>query len=506
MCLTTRRPALAGCNYDAVVVAVVAAAINRKHRILLHLPSLVLTLETDSITGRDRRPTSKHETLKMRLYFVTLVLVLYVTSLEVIEAARNRGKKYRTSSTYLDSYQYPGIRNGEDLDQFSGDDDQETLPDVYYGKDSVYGRNSYGGGQNTRTPDNYGGNFYGSRFDFEGSGNSIPEDDMEVEEEGSGYGTLTDDEDIFRITTTPRATTTNIFYQTTSTERGLDYNEGSGSGDFDNDDEWDDEDQHSIPKITVPSRAPTRPPPSTTLDFGFADTTTVKTTVKTTERTTVITTPTTTQTTRTTARPTTKTTARPSWPESTQRPLWPESTQRPLWPTWPTTTSSTTTTTTTTTTYRARRPTFETPSEPSEGSEDDKETEIPKFFGPNKEKVPTPLMENRMAIIIAYTASILLLLIFILIVLCMLMRYHKRPPSEVSSDTASSDLPMLKPDAKRYHPGIIRRQNSESPPPLPDLNLFDEPPKYSDLSRGGRVGSLRKSKRDLKNSTPPNWL
>merc|ERR1712012_499832 len=129
-----------------------------------------------------------------------------------------------------------------------------------------------------------------------------------------------------------------------------------------------------------------------------------------------------------------------------------------------------------------------------------------KRFGPNKEKVPTPIYENRMAIIIAYTASILLLLIFILIVLCMLMRYHKRPPSEVSSDTASSDFPMLKPDAKRYQPGIIRRQNSESPPPLPDLNLFDEPPKYSDLSRGGRSGSLRKSKLDLKRETPPNWL
>merc|ERR1712029_1330534 len=225
-----------------------------------------------------------------------------------------------------------------------------------------------------------------------------------------------------------------------------------------------------------------------------------------------------TQTTRTTTRSTTKTTTRttrPLWPESTQqplwpttkttyKPLWPESTERPLWPTRPTTTSTTTTTTTTTTTYRARRPTFET-TEPTESNGID-DTQKPKRFGPNKEKVPTPIYENRMAIIIAYTASILLLLIFILIVLCMLMRYHKRPPSEVSSDTASSDLPMLKPDAKRYQPGIIRRQNCESPPPLPDLNLFDEPPKYSDLSRGGRSGSLRKSKRDLKRETPPNWL
>lgn len=461
----------------------------------------------------------------MRLELV--LLILGVTSLEVIKAARGRDrKKYRTSSTYLDSYQYPGIRNNaEDLDPFSGDDsddndDLETFPDVYYGKDSVYGRNSYSrGGPEGQRNQNYGGsNFYGSRFDFEGSGSSIAEDSEEVEE-GSGYGTLTDDEDIFRITTTtPRVQTTNIFYQTTP--KMVDY-EGSGSGDFDNDDEWDDEDEEAkIPKITVPSRAPSTP--STTLDFGFADTTTIRTTITTTR--------TTTQTTRTTARPTTKTTTRttrplwpttkttekPLWPESTQqplwpttkttyKPLWPESTERPLWPTRPTTTSTTTTsTTTTTTTYRARRPTFET-TEPTESNEID-DTQKPKRFGPNKEKVPTPIYENRMAIIIAYTASILLLLIFILIVLCMLMRYHKRPPSEVSSDTASSDLPMLKPDAKRYQPGIIRRQNSESPPPLPDLNLFDEPPKYSDLSRGGRSGSLRKSKRDLKRETPPNWL
>ena len=72
--------------------------------------------------------------------------------------------------------------------------------------------------------------------------------------------------------------------------------------------------------------------------------------------------------------------------------------------------------------------------------------------------------------------------------------------SEASSDTASSDLPMLKADAKRYQPpgsnsGLIRRAGSESPPPLPDLNLFDEPVKFDRKSSGG---SIRKSKRDLK--------
>ena len=436
----------------------------------------------------------------MRLEAV-LTLVLYVTSLEVTttEAApRKRGKKYRTSSTYLDSYQYPG-RN-RDLDEFSGDDsdddnERETFPDVYYGQDSVYGRNNYGGG----LPNNYGGNFYGSRFDFEGSGSSP--DEADEEEEGSGYGTLTDDEDIFRITTTPKATTTTtIFYQTTSAasqEEEEDFYEGSGSGDFDNDDEWEAEEEHSIPRITVPSRAPTTP--STTLDFEFEDKFTTETsTVKvTTERTTILTTQPTTPTTSTTVEQTTPSTTQPKRPitKPTERipSLWPTppSTARPTRPT----TSTTSSTTTTESITPNRRPTFPIPTVP------------PKIYGPDREKVPTPGWENRVVIIIAYTSSILLLLIVILIVLCMLMRYHKRAPSEVSSDTASSDLPMLKPDAKRYNPGIIRRQNSESPPPLPDLNLFDEPPKYSDLVRGGRSGgSLRKSKPDLKHSTPPNWL
>ena len=448
----------------------------------------------------------------MRVEAIVTVL-LYVTSFEAVSEARrrNRGKHY-TSSTYLDSYQYPGLnQNGQDESEFSGDseDDEETFPDMYYGKDSVYGRNTYGQnayGRNTFPQ----GNFYGSRFDFEGSGSNPDNDseDPEDPEEGSGFGTFTDDEDIFRITTPKAATTTNIFYQqTTSSEATTieDIYEGSGSGDFDNDDEWP---EHSIPKITVPSRAPTTPL-STTPDFEFDEKTTIRTTV-TTQTTTRLTTVSTTTTTKSTTTTTTSTTR--GWPSSTTTRLWPSSTTRPpLWPTavptawptaWPTVkpTVTTTTTTSTTTTYRTSRPIFTTqiPSVPPKEN-------VPGSFGPNKEKVPTPLMENRMAIIIAYTASILLLLIFILIVFCMLMRYHKRPPSEVSSDTASSDLPMLKPDAKRYTSGI-RRQNSESPPPLPDLNLFDEPPKYSDLSRGGRSGSLRKSKRDLKNTTPPNWL
>jgi len=63
----------------------------------------------------------------------------------------------------------------------------------------------------------------------------------------------------------------------------------------------------------------------------------------------------------------------------------------------------------------------------------------------------------------------------------------------------------------------MRRAGLESPPPLPDLNLFDEPVKFNRSTSGG---SIRKSKRDLKkaresanestysngNWKNPNWL
>jgi len=85
------------------------------------------------------------------------------------------------------------------------------------------------------------------------------------------------------------------------------------------------------------------------------------------------------------------------------------------------------------------------------------------------------------------------------------MRCRKQEQNEVSSDTASSDLPIIKADAKRYTAQIVARRTSDSPPPLPDLKLFDEAPK-SDFNRSRSGGSLRKSKRDLKPPVNPNWL
>ena len=53
---------------------------------------------------------------------------------------------------------------------------------------------------------------------------------------------------------------------------------------------------------------------------------------------------------------------------------------------------------------------------------------------------------------------------------------------------------------------FFSRRISDSPPPLPDLKLFDEAPKNSDFNRSRSGGSLRKSKRDLKPPVNPNWL
>ena len=154
------------------------------------------------------------------------------------------------------------------------------------------------------------------------------------------------------------------------------------------------------------------------------------------------------------------------------------------------------------------RPEWPQPSDPTEPSTEPTPTievlETNSNYGPNMEKVPTVLVENRILVIILYGALVFLLVLGILVALCMLMRCRKQPPSEVNSDTASSDLPIIKADAKRYTAQI--RRVSESPPPLPDLKLFDEPSK-SDFNRSRSGGSLRKSKRDLKHPpVNPNWL
>ena len=137
----------------------------------------------------------------------------------------------------------------------------------------------------------------------------------------------------------------------------------------------------------------------------------------------------------------------------------------------PTTTSTTTTTTTITTSYA---------------------------FGPKSEAEDTMLVKNRFLVIILYGGLVFCLVLCILISLCMLIRC-KRPldgsnGGEDNSDTASSDLPIIKADHK------ARFRTSESPPPLPDLNLFEPLNSSKRDNFRNRGGSIRKSKRDLKDN------
>ena len=82
------------------------------------------------------------------------------------------------------------------------------------------------------------------------------------------------------------------------------------------------------------------------------------------------------------------------------------------------------------------------------------ETTTPRIYGKNPEKVPTVLFGNRLLVICLYSAVVFCITLSILVALCMLIRCRKQAPSEVSSDTASSDLPIIKADAKRYNAQI----------------------------------------------------
>ena len=79
-------------------------------------------------------------------------------------------------------------------------------------------------------------------------------------------------------------------------------------------------------------------------------------------------------------------------------------------------------------------------------------------FGPNKEKVPTVLVEHRILVVILYSAIVFCLVLGIIVSFCLLMRCRKNQElNEVSSDTASSDLPIIKADAKRYTASIGKK-------------------------------------------------
>ena len=289
---------------------------------------------------------------------------------------------------------------------------------------------------------------------------------------------------------------------------------GSGSGDGDDEDYDDDRepDAPTIPAVRIPSPTPT--PEPTIIEFEFEEEE-EETIVEETNPIWDVTSRTTESTvpkwpTTPTPAPTPETPANvptmPKEPPTVKLPetpfVTPTVTPAPVTP--EVTVSSTKLTTTT---FRPR-PTWPRPSDPTEADTEPTPTievlETNSNYGPNMEKVPTVLVENRILVIILYSAIVFLLLLGILVALCMLMRCRKQPPSEVNSDTASSDLPIIKADAKRYTAQI--RRVSESPPPLPDLKLFDEPSK-SDFNRSRSGGSLRKSKRDLKHPpVNPNWL
>lgn len=466
------------------------------------------------------------------------VVVLLFVAISKANPNPQKRKHYQTSSSYLDSYQFPDQQGGRQQrppkpenpprgqQQFGSNNNQQfggfnsgnsrfgqrypSSRDQNRGSNLNFGQTfqpDFGSGDSENDDDS---DFFGTRFDFEGSEGSGSADVISDDEdfvEGSGE-TAELPEDNFGISTLRPMITTEparIPIQTTTIKTPY-IEEGSGDligGDVDDEDfnqelgsgEENLQQPPTIPEITIPTLNPTST--STTDDFTIDDTSPPST-----PSTLPSTTPST--TTKTTTSTTTTTTTRTPWRAPT--------------------TSSTTTTTSTTT--RTTTTSTDSPiTNPPTVSQTPKTTpESP--FGPdrNPEKVPTPLVENRIVVIIIFITVVLCLVLGILFSLCMLCRYHKRPPSEASSDTASSDLPMLKADAKRYQaPGSnssshhIRRAGSESPPPLPDLNLFDEPVKFNRSNSGG---SIRKSKRDLKkaresanestysngNWKNPNWL
>ena len=402
-----------------------------------------------------------------KLCIVKVILLLVISS-----SVESKRRKHYTSSSYLDSYQFPDQR-GFQQPSFR----QPQQPDW-----SPEGSGHFAEPDFSESAFAPGLNNFGSRFDFEGSGS---------DELGSGDLATgnwpTDDEDFRRpprppiappstrppspppstwATVRPDFLPNSVTSELPLESHGFEPDQegsGEGSGGFE-DDRIDDEDfggfkpqPPTIPVITVPTTIKTT---SAEDDITFGEiTTTMRTTT-----TSTTTPPTTKATPTTTPPPTTTTTAKP---------------RRRTRPTFKTTPRSRTTPSTTVIT-------------PEGGSN---------HFGPNSKRLPTPLFENRLVVIIIFCTVVFCLLLGILFVLCVLIRYHKRPPSEASSDTASSDLPMIKADAKRYNAAQIRqRAASESPPPLPDLNLFDEPAKFD------RKGSIRKSKREVKNTINPNWL
>jgi len=447
-----------------------------------------------------------HTSLSVRKVALVLLVLFSITK---ANPNPQRRKHYQTSSSYLDSYQFPNQNQNQPWGEQQQPRQPPSPPRQQY--DYVAG-NRFGqrypntndrgpldfdtfGSGDTDDSEYFGRDLYGTgtRFDFEGSGSFTSDDEDDFNPElGSG--------NYLEITTTPKAppsVTTPDIFQITTTSKVEDEVEGSGeediiegSGGGCGDDEDDEDCQNpktnpTIPAITIPST----PPPMTTEDIFFPQepsTPSTTSSTSTTTKTTSITEKTT----------TTKITPIPTKPPTTTT----------------TSSSSSTTSTTTDTTIRT------TPAPPGTPT-------TPKY--PDLKKVPTPLVENRVVVIIVFITLVLVLVLGILFSLCMLCRYHKRPPSEASSDTASSDLPMLKADAKRPQTfitpagssgGHIRRAGSESPPPLPDLpNLFDEPVKFDRKSSGG---SIRKSKRDLKKAAAsandstysngnwknPNWL
>ena len=313
------------------------------------------------------------------------------------------------------------------------------------------------------------------------------------QEEGSGGNFPTDDED-YRDpilvesptipTTRPKTTTTTTTTTTTSTTPlpvvSIFDDPYEGSGDHLIDDELegsggcDDEDDEDCQSKTVPT-IPTINIPTSTIPKSVDQNPITIFDPTTKSSTSTSTTSTTTSTTTTTTTTATSITTERSSPTSR--------------PSTPSTSSAT--------------PPPSTSSPPSTNNVGGSKTNH--GFGPNKEKVPTVLVEHRILVVILYSAIVFCLVLGIIVSFCLLMRCRKQEQNEVSSDTASSDLPIIKADAKRYTAQIVARRTSDSPPPLPDLKLFDEAPK-SDFNRSRSGGSLRKSKRDLKPPVNPNWL
>merc|ERR1712223_918683 len=156
---------------------------------------------------------------------IALVLLVFLT-ISNANPTPQRRKHYQTSSSYLDSYQFPGSV------QQQRPPPPRNPPNQYGGYNNRFGQNSqnfgqryptnnfdqtFGSGSSEDDSEFFGGrDHYGTRFDFEGSGSAISDDEDDFDDfEGSGDSrdsSIWDQGDPYNPTTNP--TTPKVVYTT----------------------------------------------------------------------------------------------------------------------------------------------------------------------------------------------------------------------------------------------------------------------------------------------------